>query len=424
MASCKQIDGLLQAYIDGELTAAEVVVLEQHVSGCRPCAAMLHRQKASSALLYESFAEHRLKRDITSSVMAHLPEMEITAQTGRDVTYRTKHPKKRMTAVFTYAPAWAAILLVALGLAIIYSWPSGKEQMVSHVGMVTYLRGEILRSDDLSTERRGVSLRSMIFENERLETAGNGALMIGLSGSSRLKADEKTRIKIMTARQINLETGRIWLEVGKDKRLFRVTTPYGTVTVFGTRFLVEVNNANAVVTVEDGEVTVENDTRFAVLNPNEQVELSADNAMLATRIVDTKALLGWADKIQPDPHAESILAATIKPERTGKIPAIQVFVVPTLNRTIRSITFEWKDDNKVVPYSGYYIYVSDDHMHPLFRGFISPEVFKEKGRSLFELKIPEDVTLSTVKILHIDVVPDHSSGPVETPFTEVFALSI
>jgi hypothetical protein len=423
VASCAQIDSLLQAHIDGELAASETVILEQHLLECRSCAALIRRQKASSALLFEAFSEHRLRDDLTPGIMAHLPEMEYTPQAGREVTYRTKHPKKRLAFFFAFAPMWAASLLLVLGLAIALSWPRNDSLNGSKVGMVTYVRGEILSSGDQSTERHAVALRNLITRNERVETAGEAAAVIGLAGPTQLKMDENTRVKIMDARQMNVETGRIWLSVAKDRRLFRVTTPLGTVTVFGTKFSVEVTPETTVVTVEQGEVTVENATRFVVLKPNERVVVESNSKALSPVSVDAKSLMAWAGDIMPETYAERAFASAIQPEQPGKIPAMQVFVVPTWTRPIQSITFAWQPDSKAEARAGYDIYVSDDLMNPLFRGHIDARVFADPAHSQFEMVIPPDVSVTEVTILHIDVVPDHTTGRLDTPFTEVFALS-
>ena len=55
---------------------AHFVIFEQHVSECRACAALLRRHQRSSALLFESYAEHRLSDSLASRVVENLPEVE------------------------------------------------------------------------------------------------------------------------------------------------------------------------------------------------------------------------------------------------------------------------------------------------------------------------------------------------------------
>ena len=60
MASCTQVENLLQAYIDGELGHSDRVILEQHVADCPACAALLRRHQRACAHLFEAFGEERL----------------------------------------------------------------------------------------------------------------------------------------------------------------------------------------------------------------------------------------------------------------------------------------------------------------------------------------------------------------------------
>ena len=92
MASCTQIDNLLQAYIDGELGASERVILEQHLSDCAACAGLLRRQQRSSAALFEAYSAGRLTRDLSNQVLNHLPELESDREDVENINWRAKHP--------------------------------------------------------------------------------------------------------------------------------------------------------------------------------------------------------------------------------------------------------------------------------------------------------------------------------------------
>ena len=115
MASCTQIDGLLQGYIDGELGASERVILEQHVSECATCAALLRRHQRSSAALFEAYSGDRLTRDLSAQVLEHLPELESSRENVEDLNWRAKHPGYFHGRMRQIVPAAAAVLLVVLG---------------------------------------------------------------------------------------------------------------------------------------------------------------------------------------------------------------------------------------------------------------------------------------------------------------------
>ena len=74
MASCTQVEGLLQAYVDDELRPSDRVILEQHVGECRVCEGLLRRHQRTCAHLFEAFAEERLTHSLSRNVLEHLPE--------------------------------------------------------------------------------------------------------------------------------------------------------------------------------------------------------------------------------------------------------------------------------------------------------------------------------------------------------------
>lgn len=423
MASCTQVSSLLQAYIDGELSDAEKVVFEQHIVECRACEALLHRQKATSALLFEVLGENRLRQDLSSRVLAHLPEMDRAAEISRQMTLRVKQPSRRGRVLFTFVPALAAVLLLILGVALLLAWPAPTPAGPAPIGMVTYQEGMALRGNDQDTERRRVTLRSRVNARERFETEDRAALVIGISGPTQLKIDEKSRVKIDNKRQVSLETGRIWLHVAKERDSFRVITPSSVITVFGTKFSVEVLDDITKVIVESGKVLVENDVAFTNVGPGESVQLALGQKPLEKVPANTGELMAWAAALLPDRSAEQLFTDTIKPGGAKVIRAMQVFVVPTGKHALPSITFEWQPDPFTSGHSSYHIYISDDRLQPLFPGFIDAQTFANKSRHAFELVVPDDVDLRDVSVLHIDVVPDFRTGRIETPFTDVYALT-
>ncbi len=424
MASCTQVDSLLQAYIDGELSAAEKAILEQHISECRSCAALLKRQRASSALIFEMLGDHRLSRNMAPEIMAHLPEMEPSYKRAHEMTMRTKQQGKRVNLFQMLMPVAAVSVLLVLAFLLAWSWPSALLNEGRAVGMVTHQDGRVLRSREEGTQRSRVALKAVVTADERFETADKASLMITLAGPTHLKADGNTRVKVVNEREIGVETGRIWLSVAKDERLFRVTTPSGDITVFGTVFNVEVTADRTVVTVESGRVQVSNDVAFTQLEPGQQVSVRLAEKPLRKVPVDVQSVVAWASAIQADPEALKLCQEMIHPAVVKVLRAEQAFVVDVSQHTVRAITFEWDPAEYPASHCGYHIYVSDDHMNPLFKGHIPGEAFEVRERTSFELVVPEGISIADKNVLHISVVPDRDSGADSLPFTEVAALSL
>ncbi len=422
MASCAQIESFLQAYIDGELSQAEKVILEQHIAECRMCDALLKRQKANAALLFESLSEQRLREDLTPVVMAHLPEMDHDYRRSHEVTLRAKQ-RGRSLFFRVIMPVFAAAAVLLVGAAVLYTWPKTYTPVHREVGMVTYQQGKVLRSRENSTDRMPTLVQTVVQADERFETAENAVLIIGLVGPSYVKLHENTRLKVEHERELSLERGRIWLKVSNnDRAYFRVFTPSGDITVFGTVFDVHVTDRGTTVTVAEGTVQVENERTFTVLHSGEQVELMPGRKPLRKVAVDAHTLMAWASGFHSDPQAERMFLANFP--HSERIRAEQVFVVDVRRHVVHAITFEWRPDAFEDNHCGYHIFVSDEHMNQLFTGYIDARVFENKEKHIYELPVPEGVSIVGKSILHINVIPDGASGVIETPFIEVAALSM
>lgn len=423
MASCRQIETLLQGYIDGELSDSERVIMEEHVSDCRQCARMLKRHKRSTAALFELMEEYRLRNDLTPAVMAHLPEMDRSPLAVREVNWRVKHTASRWGQLVRLMPALAPAAIVILAVALIYSWPRNGEIPTDTIGLVTFRNGDVMRSSDVGTDRTSVHLRSYVTGGDRFETGSSAALMLSLAGPTEIKAAQNTRMQVRDEREVTVEKGRAWLHVGKDVRLFRVKTPMGDVVVFGTTFDVLVEEDRSIVTCADGRVQVDNGVAFRELNPGDQVVLMVGKKPLEVQTVDPTRELAWADAISPDSGAKELFASAVTPKVVASMAADQVFVVQTNGRAVQSLTFEWKTSGGRPARNGYYVHVYDDHMNLLFTEYLKPEVIRAADRNSYDLVVPGK-PIRDVRILHIKVMADSRTGESETSFTKVSAWGI
>jgi ferric-dicitrate binding protein FerR (iron transport regulator) len=123
-----------------------------------------------------------------------------------------------------------------------------------------------------------------------IETQNDSLVFLYLLANSTLKLADNTRIRIIDERTINIEKGKVWFDIGKNKKVFRVNVPQGVVTVFGTQFQVEVNSIQSITTVSRGEVTVEVANQFVVLKEDQQVQFKKDGFVSGVKVVILKPL--------------------------------------------------------------------------------------------------------------------------------------
>ncbi len=424
MASCTHIENSLQAYIDGELGDSDRVILEQHVGECRDCARSLRDHQRVNAQLFEAFAVNRLRGSIQSRVLENLPEMDPQQEDISSVNWRAKHPAGWLSRATRFVPVGALVFLVAASLVFRMYWPHA-EQKTATVGVVSFSHGTVSRVSKESTHRENVSLNSYVEPGDRFETGSISLAMLSLVGPTHLKVNENTRIKVIDPRRIRVEEGLIWVDVGNDGSLFKVITPNGMITVFGTIFSVRVKDAQTTVTVERGLVQVENDERFCQLTAGQQVTMGPDGLSDPIRFEPSR-IDAWASGIVPDERAEALFRETVLSHvATTELPGRMAFVIDTTQGGqewhITAIRVYWKQDNAKTGHCAYDVYVSGGDGKPLLKGRIDGSLFDNKLKSYYEIPIPN--AIANVKSLIVRLVPDHSVGTVVNDTLDVKAMA-
>jgi hypothetical protein len=422
MASCRHIESLMQAHIDGEARESDRVIVDQHLAECRKCARLYRQQQRVSASLFEVFHEHRLDRDLTAPVMAHLPEMDSTFLDAREATYRAKNPRSRTARLLRLVPALAPALMVILGLTLVYFWPTSNQPLTGAVGMVTFLDGPVTCTTDDNLPVRHMGVQSYVHPGHEYIVGEGAGLILALAGPSHVKVGPNSRLRVRGERELVIEEGHAWLNVKEDVRLFRVSTPTGNIIVLGTTFDVRVEDDVTVVTVGKGRVHVENGVASRDLVSGEQVEVRSGATSFEARRIDAAEELAWAGWMQGDQRAEAMFARTVGPQSPQSLAAEQFFVVQTNGRAVHQITFQWTTGPESVHPGGYYVYVSDDHMNLIFVGRIPAAAF---DGAAFEYDMPvPDGPLDGVRVLHIKVVPAGDGGASPVSFTKVSAWGV
>lgn len=421
MASCTQIDNLLQASIDGQLSQAERVILEQHLGECPACRGLLKRHQRVSAQIFEAMADHALKNDLVKSVMENLPEMEHTVVDVAGLNWRTKHPSMFRERVRKWSPLAAAGLLVVLAFVLRENWPDTPIP-ADALGMVTYSSGVVNRFDRVDLTPSASGLESLVLPGDRFETGRDAQLLLSLLGETEMALNENTRVLITDERTLNVEEGEVHLTVGKGRQPFRVFTPTGKLTVFGTVFDVKVSHGRTVVVVEEGEVQVEHggyQSLFLVAESGQQVIVQEGVQSLPRTAINPVVVLKWAKAIVPDVETHALFVSSIlSGQRTIEAVGERVdYLVPTNGKPILSLVLKW--DGMTSPrggtYCAYDVFVYTPERESYFRTRLEPGVFSDTDQTSFEVKV--DVDSRRFQYVTGRIVPDFSVGDREVEFT-------
>jgi hypothetical protein len=137
--------------------------------------------------------------------------------------------------------------------------------------------------------------------------------------------------------------------------------------------------------------------------------------------VESKSQAQWARGIAPDPKAQRVFATTLlEQQELMELPAKPVQFVRTRQGgeqyAVSAVRLYW--DARPLGASAlasYDVYVYDQNMRPVFRDRVEAATLAEPGREFVELPCPEG-PISNTDLLFIRLVPDFSTGTIETPF--------
>ena len=427
MVSCTRVDNALQAYVDGELGDSDRAIFEQHLAECGPCRESLRRQQHANAALFAAFSNDRLGSPLRHRVLAHLPIMEAAPRDPVSVVdqinERAKNPRTMWGRVGKLMPAAAVAILLFVTLVLRYSVMETPDVgPVSTIGMVTNALGTALYAPGNGPLAQDAELQDFVMRGDRFETHQGSFLMLALTGPTTLKIGPSTRVLVSDARNISLDYGRIWLDVGRDGRLFQVHTPRGEVTVFGTCFTVSYVNDTTTVTVERGEVQVENGDAFRVLDAGQQTVVPANGSVTDPVDVNARAENSWARLIMPDPTAVSVFNQRIQVKSpAGEIPSRAVYVVDTYGGAVSSLRLYWQPraNGGAAAFCTYDLYVSGAGGEPIVHRKIEGSAFAARGAS--SLDVPLDTPITGKNSIEVRLVPDYKTGGDELEEVEVKA---
>lgn len=207
----RHVSDLIAAWVDGELDPARARRVEDHVAGCTQCRDRAARHRAVASLLRQAAPV-----EAPAAVWASI---EFVLETGLH-----DRPVERWRS--WAAPAWIAAAAAVLVITAGAWWWS-----VSRIAP-----WEVVRVD----QSREARVRS----GQWIETGAETAAAIRVGQIGRVDIEPGTRLQVVTAsateQRLNLQRGRISVEIVAPPRVFFVNTPASTVVDLGCAYTMDV----------------------------------------------------------------------------------------------------------------------------------------------------------------------------------------
>ncbi len=431
MASCTQIAKQLQTYIDGELGASERVIVRQHLTECSACKTQMRDVQKHSAFLFEAYSPVRLEEDLSGYVLDHLPELDFPREDPAvpefdvaSLNFRAKHPTLLRERAMRLLPVAAAVLLIFLAAILSDNWPAAS--LASNtVGIVAYNEGDAYRVEDGSDQRARAVVGTFASLRDQFVTGDNSSLMLRILGPTDIRIAANTRLQIDTDRKVSIDKGRVFFDVDGAKRRFKVMTPSGDITVFGTSFDVRVDAQRTTVTVLEGSVQLGSTAAASVFSMIQSGESASVAFGQTTDIYPSPANVAfasqWAQHILADEKAESIFASRIAPLMTPtEVAGKSGWNVDTRNMPLKAIIIKWDSVSPFANYASYDVYVSNEAGDSVFRARIDGSVFSNPNITSYEIE-NSSTKRDSLSSIFVNLVPEDGTVKREVAIKEVIA---
>jgi hypothetical protein len=282
---CSDFQSLVPAYLNGELSGARALLLEDHTQECIPC------RKTMKA------ARSGVKVETKPARIAEV--------------------KKSATAI---TPVWrwaiAATLVLGLGLGF-FAFLSRFFDTGNGRGTVQAVNGAAYRVTDsqLALLKPG----DVISRGERIRTARDSNAVVTLKDGSQVEMRERSEFSIAensSGTTLNLSRGNVIIEAAKQKdgKHLYVATNDSLTSVVGTVFSVNNGTKGTRVSVVEGEVHVNHAGLEDVLRPGDQTTTN-----LSLERVPVKTEVAWSRNAQRYSQMVTSLSA-LRKEVNEKAP--------------------------------------------------------------------------------------------------------
>ncbi|HKC87503.1 MAG TPA: FecR domain-containing protein, partial [Blastocatellia bacterium] len=239
--NCDDFQALIPAYLQGYLSSARTMLLEDHTRECVPC------RKALKQARHGNQTANRLREQKAKAAAAN---------------YRTNVMR------------WAIAAVVVAGLGL-FAWPwiqRSINSLYTLSAVVEAAQGGVYKVTGDKTQ--AVKAGESLLRGERIRTAKNSGAVVKLSDGTLVEMRERSEFSVSdttAGATINLERGQVIVQAAKQRgRKLFVRTGDSLVSVAGTIFSVNSGAKGARVSVVEGEVHVDSAGQARVLHAGDQ----------------------------------------------------------------------------------------------------------------------------------------------------------
>ena len=209
--------------------------------------------------------------------------------------------RRRQVRVMQYAMA-ATVVLGVFAIGSMLRAPIHESVQVASIEKsfgAIYLLGE---SDELR-ETRNIA---EVYSGQTIVTDNDAGLALAWGSGGSLRVDENSRVEFVGDHGVYLRSGRIYFDStpsapvgGVPAGGFAVRTDHGDVTHVGTQFMTRTGADELVVSVREGEVSIDGRYHDYTASPGEQVTLAGRQSPAVLNISRSGDAWAWVSRTTP-----------------------------------------------------------------------------------------------------------------------------
>jgi hypothetical protein len=165
-----------------------------------------------------------------------------------------------------------------------------------------YLLGE-------TSELRETKASSNVLAGQTIVTGEEAGMALAWSKGGSLRMDANTRIRFLDEGSVFLASGRLYFDSTPSTLLtgissggapeFMVITNHGKVTHVGTQFMTRVGDRDLIVSVREGQVSIDSNYQQYLASPGEQVTISGRGQPTILSIGRSGGHWDWVSRTSP-----------------------------------------------------------------------------------------------------------------------------
>ena len=234
MNNCEKYQLMIESYIEGELTEADKVTLEEHVKDCPACRTEYAEAQTLAIVLDESFQPRETDGQVADSIVTSISNSPV--------------PNKRPHRYPVFAKI-AAGLIIAAGLFLSFQAGRISNQFKTYdltkaPYSIQTLEGTVLVKHANSQTWQPLTADSTIYVDDQFMSSPNSQVKFAIDKQSYIELKENSMLVLEISpdkTNLHLTHGELDADLASPHGPFFVTTPHGRAEALGTKFTVKVD---------------------------------------------------------------------------------------------------------------------------------------------------------------------------------------